>query len=150
MIMARMRRLWRSTQVKFLRLKLLFCCRNSEEMQTWRCQRLAKVGVLPTYWAEWHISLRSRMNAGTCLLFMTDSPQNPMTDVEIDFTFYRHLHRKERGKTGSFAHRQLGCDPLFGDRFFAQVMTDHFFPQKHLWEPWVRVEDWCFLGGNSP
>ena len=20
-------------------------------------------------------------------------------------------------------------------------MTDHFFPEKHLWEPWVRVED---------
>jgi len=22
-----------------------------------------------------------------------------------------------------------------------EVMTDHFFPEKHLWEPWVRVED---------
>ena len=22
----------------------------------------------------------------------------------------------------------------------SEVMTDHFFPAKHLWEPWVRVE----------
>eukprot|EP00927_Polykrikos_kofoidii_P045432 TRINITY_DN39412_c0_g1_i1.p1 TRINITY_DN39412_c0_g1~~TRINITY_DN39412_c0_g1_i1.p1 ORF type:complete len:1097 (-),score=171.44 TRINITY_DN39412_c0_g1_i1:256-3147(-) len=22
-----------------------------------------------------------------------------------------------------------------------EVMTDHFFPERHLWEPWVRVED---------
>ena len=22
-----------------------------------------------------------------------------------------------------------------------EVMTDHFFPEQHLYEPWVRVED---------
>jgi len=22
-----------------------------------------------------------------------------------------------------------------------EVMTDHFFPERQLWEPWVRVED---------
>ncbi|CAJ1392759.1 unnamed protein product [Effrenium voratum] len=34
-------------------------------------------------------------------------------------------------------------DPLkefYGDSDM-EVMTDHFFPEKHLWEPWVRVED---------
>ena len=32
-----------------------------------------------------------------------------------------------------------------------QVMTDHFFPGKHLWEPWVRVEDVHVLGvGEEP
>ncbi|CAE7023205.1 TMBIM1 [Symbiodinium natans] len=29
---------------------------------------------------------------------------------------------------------------FFGDADM-EVMTDHFFPGKHLWEPWVRVED---------
>ncbi|CAE7776769.1 unnamed protein product [Symbiodinium sp. CCMP2456] len=29
---------------------------------------------------------------------------------------------------------------FFGDADM-EVMTDHFFPAKHLWEPWVRVED---------
>lgn len=42
-IMARMTRLLeKHSPGKFLGLKLLFCCRNSEEMQTWRCQLTGK------------------------------------------------------------------------------------------------------------